>query len=220
MSEPTIAVTLVDEATITIESSYPTVAVDVVDEPILTIDSVDSASVSIDVVDTAVIGLEVVGAPGPAGPPGPQGPAGADGPQGPEGPAGPAGPEGPQGPPGTGTGVEKDFSTATLVFNVPSGQGEYTLTSGKQFFILGYTATVEGVRIRGYADADHRTYDAARPVTEEPLMNGGVLFELVTEIGTYKFSKMVPVYANTAMPLLVESVTGLPIDTSVILSLF
>lgn len=199
MSEPTIAVTLVDEATITIESTYPTVAVDVANEPTLAINSIDSASIAIDVVDHAVIALDVVGAPGPAGPPGPPGP---------------------QGPPGTGTGVDKDFSTATLTFDVPSGQGEYTLTSTKQFFILGYTATEAGIRIRGYADATHRTYDAARPVSEDPLMNGGVLFELVTQIGTFKFSKVVPVYANLSMPLLVESVTGAPIDTSVILSLY
>lgn len=107
---------------------------------------------------------------------------------------------------GGGSYVEKDFRTLTISPNVTAGNvGEYLLDGGKQFFLLGYTATVEGVRIRGYADETSRDNDLARPLNQDPLIDSGVLFELVTQIGTYRFSMPVTCYAETSMPLLVES---------------
>jgi hypothetical protein len=115
-----------------------------------------------------------------------------------------------------GTFVEKDFRTITISPNVPANTlGEYSLDAGKQFFLLGYTATVGGIRIRGYVNEDYRDYDSARPIAQDPLMNGGVLFELVTQPGTYRFSLPVTCYSETVMPLLISSTVGASIDTSV-----
>ncbi len=115
-----------------------------------------------------------------------------------------------------GTYVEKDFRTLTISPNVPAGiVGEYLLDAGKQFFLLGYSATVGSVRIRGYVNEDYRDYDLNRPVSQDPLMEGGVLFELVTQPGTYRFSLPVTCYSETTMPLLVESLIGAAIDTNI-----
>lgn len=116
--------------------------------------------------------------------------------------------------------TEKNFRDVVISLDVPSGQGEYVLDGGRQFFILGYTATVAGIWIRGYADTTYRDFDSARPITEDPLLNGGVLFELVTEIGDYKFSIPATAYSVTTMPLLVESTTNSPIDTSITFAIY
>jgi hypothetical protein len=117
---------------------------------------------------------------------------------------------------GGGSYVEKDFRTLTISPNVLAGaSGEYTLDGGKQFFLLGYTATVGDIRIRGYVNEDYRDYDSARPINQDPLMNGGVLFELVTQPGTYRFSMPVTCYSEIVMPVLVESTSGSAINTSV-----
>lgn len=117
---------------------------------------------------------------------------------------------------GGGSYVEKDFRSITVSVNVAAGGvGEYTLDGGKQFFLLGYTATVGDIRIRGYVDESYRDYDLARPISQDPLMNGGVLFEMVTQPGTYRFSMPVTCYSETIMPILVESTSGSAINTSV-----
>lgn len=119
-------------------------------------------------------------------------------------------------PAAVGEFVEKDFQSITIPFVVAGGQqGEYILDVGKQFFFLGYTATVGNIRVRGYVDEDYRDYDAARPLSQDPLMNGGVLFELVTQPGAYRFSLPVTCYSETTMPLLVESTVGAAINSSV-----
>lgn len=111
---------------------------------------------------------------------------------------------------GGGSYVEKDFRTLTIYPNVSSGSvGEYLLDGGKQFFLLGYSATVEGMRIRGYADGASRDNDLARPLNQDPLIDSGVLFELVTQIGAYRFSIPVTCYSETSMPLLIESQVSL-----------
>lgn len=115
-----------------------------------------------------------------------------------------------------GSYVEKDFRTLTISPNVLAGaSGEYTLDGGKQFFLLGYTATVGDIRIRGYVNEDYRDYDSARPINQDPLMNGGVLFELVTQPGTYRFSMPVTCYSEIVMPVLVESTSGSAINTTI-----
>ena len=117
---------------------------------------------------------------------------------------------------GGGSYVEKDFRTITISPNVSAGNaGEYILDGGKQFFLLGYTATVGDIRIRGYVNEDYRDYDTARPVSQDPLMSGGVLFELITQPGSYRFSLPVTCYAETTMPLLIESTSGSAINTSI-----
>lgn len=118
-----------------------------------------------------------------------------------------------------GSYVEKDFRTLTISPNVLAGTlGEYVLDGGKQFFLLGYTATVGDVRIRGYVNEDYRDYDAARPINQDPLMNGGVLFELVTQPGTYRFSLPVVCYSESTTPLLIESANS--IDTDIMLFVY
>ncbi len=117
---------------------------------------------------------------------------------------------------GGGGYVEKDFRTITISPNISAGNlGEYILDGGKQFFLLGYTASIGGIRIRGYVNEDYRDYDSARPISQDPLMNGGVLFELVTQPGTYRFSLPVTCYSETTMPLLVESTVGSAINSSI-----
>jgi hypothetical protein len=115
-----------------------------------------------------------------------------------------------------GSYVEKDFRTVSISPNIAANAlGEYSLDAGKQFFLLGYTATVGDIRIRGYVDEDYRDYDSARPISQDPLMNGGVLFEMVTQPGTYRFSMPVTCYSETIMPILVESTSGSAINTTV-----
>lgn len=119
-------------------------------------------------------------------------------------------------PSAVGEFIEKDFQSIIIPFSVAAGQqGEFILDVGKQFFFLGYTATVGNIRVRGYVDEDYRDYDAARPINQDPLMNGGVLFELVTQPGTYRFSMPVTCYSETVMPILVESTSGSAINTTI-----
>lgn len=113
--------------------------------------------------------------------------------------------------PGDSTFVEKDFRTIELEVN---GAGEYVLDVGKQFFILGYTATVGNIRVRGYVNDEYLDYDTNRPLSQDPLMEGGVLFELVTQPGTFRFSRPVVAYSETVMPLMIESTIGSPVNTT------
>lgn len=120
-----------------------------------------------------------------------------------------------------GIPLEKDFRALTVSASVPANtRGEYSIDAGKQFFLLGYTATTGDIRIRGYVNEDYRDYDSARPIAQDPLMNGGVLFELVTQPGTYRFSLPVTCYSETAMPILVESTSGSAINTSISLLVY
>lgn len=110
-----------------------------------------------------------------------------------------------------GTYVEKDFQTYTLWLS--DGIEEYQLVAGKQFFLLGYSCTASDLRVRGYADEQSRENDYARPLSQDPLSLGGVLFELVTVSGSYMFSNPVTCYGNQSMPLLVQG-TSLPASIS------
>ena len=87
------------------------------------------------------------------------------------------------------------------------------LDGGKQFFLLGYSCTADDLRVRGYADEQSRENDYARPLSQDPLSLGGVLFELVTMSGSYMFSNPVTCYGNQSMPLLVQG-TSLPASIS------
>ena len=112
---------------------------------------------------------------------------------------------------GGGTYQEKDFQTYTLWLG--NGIEKYQLAGGKQFFLLGYSCTADDLRVRGYADEQSRENDYARPLSQDPLSLGGVLFELVTMSGSYLFSNPVTCYGNQSMPLLVQG-TSLPASIS------
>jgi hypothetical protein len=117
---------------------------------------------------------------------------------------------------------EKNFESKVLEVSLTSGQKvETSIEAGRQYYILGYTAAHAGIRIRGYVSDTYRDFDLSRPVTEDPLLNGGVLFELVTEVGTHRFSRMVPMYATGPdTPFAIEHVSGLPITSTVTLFVY
>lgn len=116
---------------------------------------------------------------------------------------------------GGGGSVEKQFRTVELPVNVVSGIGNYEIVGGKQFFILGYIATINNIWVRGYADAASRTADVSRLVTDDPDLVSGVIFEMVTENGAFMFSVPVVGYGNPTMPLAISSTNGVPIDTTI-----
>jgi hypothetical protein len=98
-------------------------------------------------------------------------------------------------------GGNRNFKSVDLDITT---SGQYTLNAGRQAFLLGYTSMVAGVRIRGYADESFRTLDEYRSLTQNPLMNGGVLFEIVTEVGEHSFSLVVPLYSTSVIPIQID----------------
>lgn len=122
------------------------------------------------------------GAQGDVGPPGLTGPQGAPGPQGVQGPPGPqgsAGPAGPQGEPGPVGYITRATARATVTGVAPGATKSALVDLTASYAILAVT-TSGPARVRLYPSTAKADTDAARPVTDDPAADSGLLLEYVT----------------------------------------